>query len=473
MGTSFSFCCNNGKNSENINYQLLITHNIINTNNNQGQLISENNHFTQVRQSYRTGITDVNNNVKQENLSLNITEKEPLSTRIINLIQKQDFESLSENLKQENMFLNIANFKVNECIYNFENKINKFSSEILLEHCSKLKSFYEDKFILKLLAEHTNKNQEFKNIENTREKEKIFTIINKHQLNQTWDSSKEKNIESFVDLRSSNLSVNKVEKKFNLFPVYVDLQLLDKIYFGEWSLCEEKLKKFLINNERKINILNLLDIFDYDGLGTLIKKNSIQEGIFKGDMLNGPGRIVSSSGDILMGCFSNGLLNNQGIFINKEGNKYKGEFKNSKMSGYGLEFFKDGSIFEGFYKNNQKNGKGKFKWQDGSEYEGEIKNNEISGFGKFCWNNGIIYIGEWVKGKMQGKGLFKFPSGEYYEGEFEDNKKHGKGQYFWNENKYYDGYWFRNLQHGEGLFVNHDKRLTGFWKEGKMIKKNT
>ncbi len=511
MGSHYSICCNEEKfNDNNINYQINITQNI------NEIILKENNSF---KDSKIKDIVKISNNslLRNDNKITKFFQNKNTIKSIdigsgAQLELKSNIKGIESNYYCEKLKknycikINLNEFMIQDEVFNYEKNLNNFSNESLINFFYQQNSFLEDEDIMKLfdewnqLAEYKNQKKKFfenkqyrSNIiqkSNASINENIFlsnTTNNNNNINYMNHSTHNKSVNEII--RNSDLTFdlnffpeifsdkdNTLKaKRLELFPVYPDLEKLDKIYYGEWSLNLDKLESLIKSYKedrleiRVIEIKNLNHLFDFDGSGILIKKNTIFEGVFKKDFLCGPGRIVNYIGYIFKGIFENGNLTKNGIFENKEKNRYEGEFKNNKMNGYGKETFFDGSIFTGFYKNNIKNGKGKFIWADKSIYEGDITNNELEGFGNFVWQNGIKYIGEWRKGKMEGKGILDFNNGEYFEGFFKENKKHGKGKYVFSFERYFEGNWSENIQVGEGLYVIGNKEFKGFWKESKII----
>ena len=452
MGNDYSFCCNDNTN-QNKNFEI---------NNVKISNLREINFFSRVKITNKnptlSSKIDYENNKNLDDKFLeNFDDDNPPTAKSISrdsIKNKQDIYIFF--LKENGIILNISDFSVEENIFNLDKNINNFCSEII----TKIKSsqnIKKDNFIKNLINDHVKKNNFFfqNNLKNTENKNDDKTFISKQE-----SDTEDKNSVEYQEII-----------KLKLFPVYLDINRKDKIYYGDWILNKKKFEDIKKNKiDETYTIKNLLDIIDLDGYGILLKKNSISEGFFRNNYLNGPGRIITYTGDIYKGNFEKGTLNEFGIFINKEGNKYEGNFKNNLRNGKVKEYFIDSSIFEGNYSNNKKNGEGKFIWADGSRFEGNILNNEMHGKGIFTWPNGIIYKGDWVKGKMDGNGIFIFDNGEYYEGDFKENKKNGKGKYFWNKNKYYKGNWLNNLQNGEGFYKDEDKELKGIWENGKIIK---
>jgi len=123
-------------------------------------------------------------------------------------------------------------------------------------------------------------------------------------------------------------------------------------------------------------------------------------------------------------------------------------------------------------KMERKNGNGTVKWTDGSSFQGDFVKSTIHGKGKYKWSDGREYDGNWENGKMHGKGVFTWPDGKYYDGEYKNDKKDGYGKYFW-DGKCYEGTWFNGKQNGYGaVYVNNELVLKGFWRYGKILKKD-
>ena len=483
MGNIYTLCCNHDQNLENNVFQLNINPKnnkiIINFNNLKN---SATNNYEFSKNTNNSHIhSEIENKKKSEQVknTFQNLDKESCTSRSFFPTKKNNFLFYFNFLKENGIFLNLKDFFVEENIFNTEKKLNKFTSTLIVEKKNSLSNLKEDQYLSKLISELDKsiiKKQKdfdisFNNSQFKTKNKTNFFIKKENDFNISNEITNEKNLfDSIFDLNS--YFPDKENTRFNLFPVYSDMVLKDKIFQGEWVLNFNKYDDILKN--KTVNIMHiekLTDIFDFEGWGMLIKKNCIFEGFFKKNSLNGPGRIIINNGDVYKGLFSNGILNGSGIYENSVGNRYEGEFKNSKMEGLGIEYFVDGSIFEGIYFQNKKNGIGKFNWVDGSEYEGYVLNNEINGLGIFKWPKGIVYNGEWVKGKMHGMGTFTYPSGEFYEGYFENNKKHGKGKYFWRKEKYYVGNWSDNLQNGEGFFRYDNKEIKGIWENGILIKK--
>ena len=206
-------------------------------------------------------------------------------------------------------------------------------------------------------------------------------------------------------------------------------------------------------------------IYDFDDDKN---KDSRTEGIFTNGELNGLGRVILSSNEILSGDFLLNKLNGFGEYLRNDNSKYIGTFFNGLPQGNGKEIFNDGSFFEGFYiKGKKKNGK--FVFKNGNFYQGNFENELYDGEGIYKWKDGKIYEGFWKKGKIHGKGKLSFIDGSFYDGYFNEGKKEGKGKYFWGVSNYYEGEWKNDKQDGFGLYYKNGKKARGYWSNGKLV----
>ena len=134
--------------------------------------------------------------------------------------------------------------------------------------------------------------------------------------------------------------------------------------------------------------------FEMVGKGKLTKQNSIFEGIWKNNKINGLGKHTKSFG-------------------RDETEIYEGPFIDSKYHGEkGKYTYLDGSQYLGSWVNGQKNGPGILKFSDKNKYVGYLKNDEFDGKGTFhlgddknqinykgylsgTWKNGWLKQGDW------------------------------------------------------------------------------
>jgi hypothetical protein len=210
------------------------------------------------------------------------------------------------------------------------------------------------------------------------------------------------------------------------------------------------------------------------GYGVLVRfDGSKYEGFFMNDVINGRGRYIDCQGGFhYEGMWKDNKADGKGSYILSDGTKYTGDWKDDIQEGQGEEVSPDGTVYKGMFKDGEKNGKGHVKWTDGSSFEGDFVKSTIHGYGVYKWSDGREYKGMWENGKMHGKGIFTWPDGKYYDGEYKNDKKDGYGKYVW-DGKSYEGTWFNGKQNGYGcVYVNNELVLKGFWRYGKIIKKD-
>ena len=75
--------------------------------------------------------------------------------------------------------------------------------------------------------------------------------------------------------------------------------------------------------------------------------SSIYEGFFKGNNIEGRGRLINSDGFCYEGDFLDNKANGFGKYISLDGITYLGYWKNEKQHGFGEEIYPDGSRYEG------------------------------------------------------------------------------------------------------------------------------
>ena len=263
-----------------------------------------------------------------------------------------------------------------------------------------------------------------------------------------------KKILPFEELISRN---SKLQQKINSlknnsfsFPFHVCLSE-NKIYKGNWSLS------------KNFNGYGQLYIFNSEK-----NADTLTEGIFEENSLNGFGRMFLSEKEYIIGEFIFNKLNGFGEYYRNDGSVYRGGFFDGAPQGDGEEIFLNGAIFKGFYLSGQKK-HGKFMWQNGNYYMGDFSEDKFNGYGIYKWGEDRTYEGYWVNGKMEGKGKLKLKDGSFYDGEFKGGKRWGSGLYIWNKEKYYKGNWINDKQNGFGLYYKNGKKIKGFWVDGKLM----
>lgn len=75
----------------------------------------------------------------------------------------------------------------------------------------------------------------------------------------------------------------------------------------------------------------------------------------------------------------------------------EGYFKGDRLDGFGrLRQIKDDIVYEGHFYRGNKEGWGIIAWPDGSVLEGEWNQGKVNGVGFYRWGDGREYKGEWV-----------------------------------------------------------------------------
>ena len=211
--------------------------------------------------------------------------------------------------------------------------------------------------------------------------------------------------------------------------------------------------------------------YQRDSYGKLyLNDNSIYEGFFKENRMEGRGILYSVDGYVYDGEFLNGLFHGFGKLVSLNGVVYRGNWKNDMQNGYGEESYVDGSSYCVYFVKGKKNGKGKFVWNTRNSYEGMFVNDELTGFGVYRWKDGKVYMGNWLKHKMEGVGLFIWSDGKKYIGNYKNDMKDGFG-IFYSIDKRYEGTWKDGKQHGKGIIVhNNGKVIYIEYYEGKKVR---
>lgn len=150
---------------------------------------------------------------------------------------------------------------------------------------------------------------------------------------------------------------------------------------------------------------------------------------------------------------------------------YNGEFKSNRMNGKGVCIYDDGSYYDGQFKNNVKHGQGIMYYQDGCKYIGNFENDLCHGKGKFIYESGDYYIGDFSIDNITGKGkMYDADNRLLYDGEWLFGTFHGYGKYY-NQNNIivYDGLWKEGVAHGRGKYYNNYGKLlfNGYFEEGE------
>ena len=301
-------------------------------------------------------------------------------------------------------------------------------------------------------------------------KSKDNETVNRHKTDQTKSNRKEaeriirqlKKMSGLEEDRAFNLEGWKDFYKSNeKFFLYDHGDVISDQYIIEGDIEDERacaVYKGDVNEARQKH-----------GFGTIFTKDSITQGDFREDELNGWGRIAKKNGEIFVCKMVDGKPNGKGIYKNEKGYHYKGEFEDGKRTGVGrLKTPK--FLYDGNFLNNKLQGKGKIKFlKNGHIYEGDFDRNEMSGYGIFKWKNGDVYEGEMYKGVMEGKGKYIYADGEVYEGNYKNGLKHGFGKIFYTNATQYQGTFKNGYADGEGKYIEGNKIRVVYYKDGKII----
>ena len=127
--------------------------------------------------------------------------------------------------------------------------------------------------------------------------------------------------------------------------------------------------------------------FEWEGEGRrTYSMGLILEGTFKGDTLNGFGKIQQPNGVKVKGVFRDSRLNGYGEVIFTNGGKHEGDFIDGKLNGFGVSTQTTGGGYMGNWRNGQMDGIGVLIKPDGSELPVSIFSNGI--FVQFAGSSG-------------------------------------------------------------------------------------
>ncbi|KVH90510.1 MORN motif-containing protein [Cynara cardunculus var. scolymus] len=154
------------------------------------------------------------------------------------------------------------------------------------------------------------------------------------------------------------------------------------------------------------------------------------EGEWRRGMWHGSGKLHWPSGANYEGEFSGGYMQGTGTYIRSDKLVYKGRWRLSRKHGLGYQAFPNGDIFEGSWIQGSPDGPGKYTWANGNEYLGNMKGGKMSGKGVFTWTNGDSYEGSWSNGVMHGFGAYTWSDGGRYVGTWTWGLKDGKGAFY-------------------------------------------
>lgn len=142
--------------------------------------------------------------------------------------------------------------------------------------------------------------------------------------------------------------------------------------------------------------------------------------------------------------------------------------------------FELGLKFEGELKKGLKQGEGRLIFNTTNEKNEKLTrilegvfDNDVFTKGKVYENEQLILEhSEFDENLNLKKGKVNYPNKDFYDGNFKLNKRNGSGTYRYENQLEYHGEWNNGSRDGQGtLFLeNKDKRITGEWKENKLIK---
>ena len=337
------------------------------------------------------------------------------------------------------------------------------------------------------------------------EKEKDFEIkkLDNGDLNLNLVHSVKNNINKTLFNKTSIISIKKFKKMLTL-PIEKEAEKEESQEESqEEDEKEEKEKNKEVENkkedEKEIELKN--EVIEYKGevcnfIGELKQK----------DPLNGRGKLILNSGEILEGFFINGKLNRIGKYTDENGNIFEGYFQDGILNGKGTiiklklikdkikskdilvevkyfgnikNFLKEGTgeevcseyTYEGDFHDDKKDGKGKIKYnKTGDMYEGEFKDDEITGYGTYIWGNKSQYTGYFKNGEMDGEGKFTWPSGSEYEGDYVNGIREGFGKFTWRDGKVFKGVFKKGKPRGKGILEYGGISYNAVYKNGNFRK---
>merc|ERR1711935_387811 len=206
-----------------------------------------------------------------------------------------------------------------------------------------------------------------------------------------------------------------------------------------------------------------------------IHENAIFYGQFSGGLRHGLGIIVDNDNSIYEGEWANDKIEGYGAKITPERDYFMGNFVNGEPHGLVQLVQNDGYSYQGEWSSGYKHGPAKEELPDGSEFEGQFENNERQGNGKAIWADKSVYEGDWSAGRIHGVGRFGWPDGRRYDGQYLNGNKHGAGQFRDANGSIYDGDWKDGKQHGFGKIVDTVGGVhhSGNWVMGSKVSQST
>lgn len=217
-----------------------------------------------------------------------------------------------------------------------------------------------------------------------------------------------------------------------------------------------------------------------EGIGLLVRENSMYSGEFEKGKINGQGIYIEFSkkhnkcfeGKVekVLGSFPDmhsEILSSIGLGIDYI---YEGEFLNGIKSGQGSEFLNNGSHFVGQFLED-KRCYGKYSYDSNTTYEGHFEKNAPCGEGKIHFSNNDTYEGCISEGKLHGKGIYCWTNSKsVYNGYYSNNKKEGKGNYFSKaSNIQVTGNWINGDINGKAEIIMGGQKYNSLWRFNKLI----
>ncbi|XP_024985471.1 phosphatidylinositol 4-phosphate 5-kinase 9 isoform X2 [Cynara cardunculus var. scolymus] len=152
------------------------------------------------------------------------------------------------------------------------------------------------------------------------------------------------------------------------------------------------------------------------------------------------------------------------------GEFYSGSLLGNVPEGSGKYVWSSGCKYEGEWRRGMWHGSGKLHWPSGANYEGEFSGGYMQGTGTYIRSDKLVYKGRWRLSRKHGLGYQAFPNGDIFEGSWiqgspdgpgswSNGVMHGFGAYTWSDGGRYVGTWTWGLKDGKGAFYPNGCRL--------------
>lgn len=191
----------------------------------------------------------------------------------------------------------------------------------------------------------------------------------------------------------------------------------------------------------------------------LLTNGESYSGSLLGNLPEGFGKYVWSTGCIYEGEWRLGMKHGSGKISWPSGAVYEGEFSGGYIHGSGRYSGSGKFMYKGRWRLNLKHGLGYQAYINGDVFDGSWMQGMPEGPGKYTWDNGNVYIGNMKAGKMSGRGILTWTNGDSFEGSWSNGMMHGFGIYTWNDGSCYVGTWTRGLKDGKGSFYPNGSLL--------------